>query len=226
MNEELQAIDDASDAIEITRKGRFAEIKLHNGIVIGVKPLPPLLLQTIGAKFKTPDPPVVYMEEKGREEPNPNDPAYLQLLQVLEEQQELATQNLVLGAATHLVSVPDGYDKPEDPGWKQSVEFAAELAGQTLDLDTSTPVKQYLCWLRFYAMETGADVALVQALPFQLAGIREGEVQAALESFHGISERGTDSEDPTPIRSEDGNTTNRAARRAGARNRGTRSRSV
>jgi len=226
MNEELKAIDVVDDVLKIVRRGRFAEITLKNGIVLGLKPLPPLLTQAIGARFQTPKPPKMWIEEKGREEENPNDPEYLRELQRIEDEQDLAVNDLVMGAGTHVISVPEGYFMPEEKGWEEPVLFACELSGVELHIDDSSPTKRYLCWLRFYALETAADVALVSSLPLQLGGIREGEVDAAMESFHGVSSRRTNIENPSETGSENGNTQNRAGRRAGARNRRTRSSDV
>lgn len=222
MNEELEAISAVSRAVnKVTRNGRFAELELSNGIILALKPVPPLLLQAINNEFVQPPPPKIYMEEKGREEENPNDPEYLKLLEKLAAEQELAVNDMVLGVGTSVKSIPEGMYPPESDDWIPQVKFAAKLANKELEMDISDPVRRYLYWLRFYAMETSADVIFARTLPLQLTGIREGEVEEVMESFRGLPERGSNTDSPVETGNNNGNTANRASRRGRPRNRGT-----
>jgi hypothetical protein len=219
MQEEIQAIDAVSRAIDkVTRNGRFAELRLSNDIVLSLKPVPPLLLQAINNEFNPPKPPKVYIEEKGREEENPNDPTYLAEIERLAAEQELAVNDMLLGVGTAIKSIPEGYYPPESNEWVKQVEFASGIAGKELKIPTDDSIKRYLCWLRFYALETGSDIVFAQSLPMQLAGIREGEVEEVLDSFRGLPERRPDTNPPLEGRSGDGNPTNRAGRRGRPRN--------
>jgi hypothetical protein len=215
MQEENNAIDAVSRAVDrITRIGRFAEFELSNGIVLTMRPVPPLLLQAVNNEFPVPDPPVVYMEEKGRDEPNPNDPAYQKELERIAEAQDLAVNDLTLAVGTSVKSVPEGYFPPESDEWIEQVEFANRIVGIDVHIEHSDKTKRYLHWLRFYAMETASDIALVRGLPMQLAGIREGEIEEVIESFQRLPERGTDNSGQTEAGSSNGHSNNRAARRA------------
>lgn len=179
-----------------------------------MRPVPPLLLQAINQEFHVPEPPTIYLEDKGRSEPNPNDPAYLKEVEKFEEAQDLAISNLTLAVGTSVKSVPDGYFRPEDDGWIEQVEFANTLIGIDVHIEHLDKTKRYLHWLRFYAMETASDIALVRGLPMQLAGIREGEIEEVLESFQRLPERGTDNVSTPEGGSSNGHTDNRATRRA------------
>lgn len=215
MQEEINAIDAVSRAVErVKRIGRGAEFELSNGIVLKIKSVPPFLVQAVQNEFKTPTPPKVMIEEKGREEENPNDPEYLRQLIELEEQQQLAINDLFLAWGTEIISVPDGYFKPEQDEWIAMVEFAQNITGKNIHIERDNQIKRYLHWLRFYALETGADIALATRLPMELAGIREGEVEEVMESFRSLPERRTDTQDSTSPGNSNGHTANRAARRA------------
>lgn len=215
MNKELDAIDAVSRAVDrITRHGRFAEFTLSNGIILALKPVPPLLIQAISQEFEQPAPPKVWMEEKGRDEENPNDPEYAKLIEKLEEEQNQAVNDLLLGVGTSIKFVPEGFFRPEEDGWVQKVKFAASIAHKELEIEEADEIKRYLCWLRFYAFETSGDAALAVNLTLQLGGIREGEITEVLESFRSLPERGADTERPPETGSQNGNRTNRAARRA------------
>lgn len=215
MEDEKAAIDAVAAAVDrVTHKGRFAEYELTNGIVLRLKPVPPLLIQAVNNEFAPVAVPTVFLEDKGRKEENPNDPTYLKSVEEQEERQNLAIQDLVFAVGTEVISVPDGYFKPEEDGWIASVEFANKITGGDLKIERDDPLKRYLYWLRFYALETTNDVVLVNSLPNMLAGIRENEVEDLINSFRGVPERGTDTESTVEAISQNGYTANRAARRA------------
>lgn len=215
MNQEIESINAVSRAIERVHKvGRGAEFELSNGVILKIKSVPPFLVQAVQNEFKTPTPPKVFIEEKGREEENPNDPEYLRLLVELEEQQTLAVNDLFLAAGTEFISAPEGYYGPEDDDWIAVVEFAQNITRKEIHIERSDKIKRYLHWLRFYALETGGDIALATSLPMQLAGIREGEVEEVMESFRSLPERRIDPQDSASSRNSNGHTTNRAARRS------------
>ncbi len=202
MNEELVAIDAVSRALDRIKKiGRFAEFELSNGIVLKMKPVPPILLQAVTSEFNPPPVPKVHIEEDDRWEENYSDPNYLDELNRLAEAQGKALQDLVAAVGSEVLSVPDGYFRPEEDGWIDQVKFAAELTGTKLEMDLENSTKRYLYWLRFYALETGADAALAQNLPYQLSGIREGEVEEVIESFRSLPARRTDNESTSETRS-------------------------
>ena len=215
MNKELESIDAVSRAVErVKRVGRGAEFELSNGIVLAIKSVPPFLVQAVQNEFKLPTPPKVYIEEKGREEENPNDPTYLREIAELSDKQDLAINDLFLAAGTSVVSIPNGYYGPEDDEWISVVEFAQNITGTEFKIDRTDKIKRYLHWLRFYALETGGDIALATRLPMELAGIREGEVDEVMDAFRSVPERRADIPSPIEAGNSNGHTANRAARRA------------
>lgn len=221
MREELESIELVARAVDrITHKGRFAEFKLSNGIVLNLRPVAPLLLQAISNEFKTPPPPMWNNPEKDREEPNPNDPRYLKEIEELTLKQYDAINNCLLGVGTSVKEIPEGYFPPESDNWIASVEFTSSIAGKKVHIDTEG-IQRYLCWLRFYALETSMDVIVATSLVTQLGGIKEDEIEEIAESFRGLPERGADTDSPVETSNSNGDTANRATRRAGARDRGT-----
>lgn len=224
MQQEMEAIQATSRAMQrITQYGRFAELRLENGIVLEVKTVPPLLLTAVSAEFPDPEPPTIWMEEKQRDEPNPNHPDYAKAIEANNEARDLAVNNVVLAAGTKVKTIPEGYFGPEDEGWVAGVEFANKMSGIEVKVEPVDGDKmvRYLQWLRFYAMETSMDIALCQSLSYQLAGIREGEIEEVFESFRNPQGRGADNVGEAEAGNSDGNTDNRAARRARPRARRT-----
>lgn len=222
MQIEMDSMQAASRAVDrITRNGRFAELKLINGIVLSIKPVPPLLLSAVLAEFPDPPEPTVWMEELGRNEPNPNDPQYAKDLIAVSEARDLAVNNLVLAVGTSFNSAPEGYFGPDDDGWVATVEFANKLVGKEIQVEKADgdSITRYLQWMRFYALETSLDIALAQSLPYQLAGIREGEVEEVIESFQRNPQWGANTLGEPEAGNQNGNTDNRTARRARPRAR-------
>lgn len=215
MKEEIESAEAVSRALDrIHRIGNKAEFELSNGIVLSIKTVPPFLIQAVQNEFHMPDPPKVMIEEKGREEENPNDPTYLREIERLSEAQINASHDLYLAVGTSAKSVPEGYYMPEQDEWIAQVEFAASIVGHTLQIDRDDKIKRYLHWLKLYALESNNDITLVTILPSQLAGVREGEVDEVVESFRSLPERGPDPERPVEAGSSNGNTANRATRRS------------
>lgn len=193
ISDENEAIDVVARAVDrIKRRGRFAEFRLTNGIVLKMKPVPPLLLSAIQSEFKPPKPPMVMNTDKGREEENPNDPTYLREMEEFVARQDAATNDLVLAIGTEVISVPEGYYLPEQDNWIAKIEFANRLTGVELIIDRDDPVKRYLQWLRFYAIETTTDGAMAAGIPMQLIGIREGEVEEVIDYFRDLQTRSPD----------------------------------
>lgn len=183
-----QAIQAASKVMSTSKKRELPkEIELSNGIVLSVKPMPPMLLNSVANSIPEPEVPKVYLEDKGRDEPNPNHPDYLRAVAERNAKVSLATINCILYACTTLKYVPDGMWKVEDDDWLPLAEMA------NIPFVTTDKVQRYLAWLRVYAIATVDDLSRVQTVPLMLAGITEEEVDEALSSFRSGEGRDADS---------------------------------
>jgi hypothetical protein len=221
MREEFESIDVVARAVDrITRHGRFADFELSNGIILTLKPVPPFLLQAVMGEFKDPEVPVVFMQEKGRDEPNPNDPEYIKAMEEVSAKQDKAINDFLLSVGTDVKSIPEGYFPPESDEWIKQIEFASEISGANIYVDKENPIKRYLYWLRFYAIETGFDSAVINTIAYSLGGIREGEVQEVIDSFRSLPERRADTEPAIETIGQNGHTANRADRRQRTRDGG------
>lgn len=187
-------------------------VTLSNGIELLIKPMPPMLLTAVTTSVPEPPVPMIFLEEKGRDEPNPNHPDYVRAMDERAAVIGLATTNLILYACSSVVSVPEGIYKPEDEGWVKLTEMAG------IKFDKDDPAERYLAWLRSYAVATMDDMKMVQNLPLQLAGISEAEVDEVEDSFRGTEERGAVEELPVEVGSENGNHVSSGAARGRTRN--------
>lgn len=188
------------------------EVTLSNGVVLKIKPMPPMLLTSVQNSIPEPAIPVVFLEDKGRDEPNPNHPEYIRAMNERAEALAMATSNLILYACTSAVSVPEGVFGPDDDGWVRLTEMAG------IKFDKNDKIERYLAWLRSYAVATIDDMNKVQTLPLQLAGTMETEVEAVQDSFRSAEVPGADSELPDEIGSKNGHNVPSGTSRSRSRN--------
>jgi hypothetical protein len=222
LRDESEALDVLSKAVARRLSGNRAELTLSNGIVFEFRPVSPLLTASIQAELeqRLPQPPRVWIEEKGREEVNPNDPDYLQELRRQEHLNALALSDAITFAGVEVKSIPEGLCGPDSEEWLKDPRIIVAMRNG-LEFDPADPIKRKVVWMRLYALETYIDVRLWDEVQIGLMGMREEEVQAALDGFRSVPERGENLEGTSEATSANGHTDSRAVRRARARVRGT-----
>lgn len=204
------AAEAAESGIKLPR-----EVTLSSGIVLKVKPMPPLLLNAVANSMPEPEVPLVHIADDDRWEENKNDPGYVKALAEMTAKRELATINLILAVCTEVGSLPHDRVGPESDDWL----FIPEMAG--IEVDASNARARYIAWLRFYALETQQDLMQANSLPILLAGISEGEVAEVMNSFRRREERPVAVELPAEVSGANGNHLPSGTNRAGRRARGT-----
>ena len=190
-----EAIGAAAGAVAEQETPLPTEVTLSSGVRLRCKAVPPFLARKAISRIPRPQPPVVFLEDKGRQEENPNDPDYLTRLTEWQNMIYEVGTDVLLVAGTSIIDVPTGIYLPEDDGWLSLVEFLG------VKIDVSNSHSRYLHWLTCYALETPDDLAKVVTAVGSLTGVSEEEVEAAVKTFRGGEARGTDngvpSETPT-----------------------------
>lgn len=152
-------------------------LTLTNGVILKIIPVPPLAMREVSIQVKPPVVPVVFIQDKGREEANPNDPDYIAaVIEHNMKQIEMLT-NILLALGTKPIEIPEGVFKPEDEGWLEQLEFLG------IKIDTKNRLQRYLSWLRYYALASGNDISNVVRTIMQFSGTTEEEVAAVVHSF-------------------------------------------
>lgn len=167
------------------------EIKLVTGVVLGLRPVPPLAIRQAVLSVPTPKMPMVMIPDREDPEPNPNDPDYLLALDKQFNDQFLVTAEAMMLLGTYLKSVPEGAFLPEDDGWIEPLEALG------IQVDVENKHKRYLSWLRYHAIATQNDQYRVLNAVTMMSGVTEVEVQRAAAAFRRDEERGADT-DKTP----------------------------
>lgn len=166
-------------AVEVAASKRVGPdeiVTLSTGVRVRVKPVTATLIDEVQSKIVDPDPPEIFLEEKGRSEPNYSDPRYLRAI-------ERAQVNRVIAAVDALVlfgvELVDGL--PEDKDWVKKLKFMEKLG--TLDLsslDLSQDIDQEFAYKRYVAV-SATDIATIS----MASGLSEGDVAAAEAIFRG-----------------------------------------
>ena len=167
------------------------EFRLANGCLLGIKPVAPFLIRRAVTKLDRPSPPKVLIQDKGREEEVPDDPAYMRALAEYRNLTFETGANVLLAAGTWLKTAPAGVDRPEDEGWVETAQFLG------VEVDVSGALARYLSWLNLYAITSEQEYLKLMLVVSRGVGLTEEEVQQAMSSFRGLAARGADNGLPT-----------------------------
>lgn len=173
-------LSEAAEVVAAVEDGEEKDrVTLSNGIVLKLRPVPPLAIREIAVRFAPPPVPVVWIADKERDEPNPNDPDYLAAMTRYLQDQTYRVADVSMALGTAVESVPEFMERPESDGWIEPLE----AVGLVIDRDNRH--KRYLAWLRLYAVTSNADLTRVMRGVTMLAGVTEEEVQRAVRAFRG-----------------------------------------
>lgn len=186
--------------------GEFVtELTLQSGIVLRLKPVSPAAIRAASSRVPMPSVPIVHLEESNRDEPNPNDPDYLRMLIEWQLNQASAAQTVALLLGTEIISVPEGWCRPEEQGWIDELRAVYAITGlEGIELHEEPPMARYLDWLRLYAMTTEIDTYIMTRILTLGVLLTEEEVAQHAASFRRDHARITDSRDTTPAEPADG----------------------
>lgn len=152
-------------------------LTLDSGVRVRVKQVPPGLMQDVLSHIKKPKVPMWFNEDKGREEPNPNHPDYVEAVRQYEMEQTNATMDAIALFGVELV---DGL--PEDDTWLRQLRIMSRRNNLELgeyDLDDEIDLK--FLYTRYIAF-SGEDF---MKLSSAITGMTPEEVEAAQEMFPG-----------------------------------------
>jgi hypothetical protein len=154
-----------------------ATVTLSTGVILKVRSVSPFIIRESVRSIKRPPIPKQWIDDKGREEENPQHPAYLQALEDYNDAIGIAVTNCLVTMGTEIVSRPEGFDGPDDTEWVDVLESA-----DVTDIPTEGR-KRYLKWVRLWAVQTSDDLSLIMSKMRELSGVPEEAVLEAAESF-------------------------------------------
>jgi hypothetical protein len=140
------------------------------------------LIDEAAAQIPEPKPPVVFIEEKGREEPNPSDPDYLYAISRLEMERSLASVDVVIMLGVDLVN-EDGtpFEISLEDKWYRQLKLLAKHGRIDLsryDFEDEDDVE--FVFKKYIAVGT-SDIPMLTAI----SGLDAEEVDKAVKTFRG-----------------------------------------
>lgn len=121
-----------------------------------------------------PKAPVSYIESKGREEANYDDPDYQDAMKAWNLAMSMALSNFILLRGAELISVPDGFMTYESDDWKFEMELISDKA--------DNPRACYLEWVRAIACSEEDSTELFRRIG-RRSGIAQEDVASAAAQF-------------------------------------------
>lgn len=140
-----------------------------------------------GVESQAPKPPMVHIEEKGRDEPNPSDPAYLKAANAWAQDVMYRALKVYLLAGTIFVSAPEGFYGPADQGWVDELQLmgvdVSDIPPHPAPGRSDLHPARYLAWAENYALRDDLDMAFLFMAAREVMGTKEEAVQNAAEWF-------------------------------------------
>lgn len=156
------------------------------GIKFKIKKIPKLALVDAGKRLKDPKVPMFYNEDKERNEPNPNDPNYIDELRDVNYQRGIAITSVGIVLGTELIKpLPEDVEAPEDTDWSDALN----------ELGIEIPEKgrmRYLAWVKYYALDDEEFTILFRTVAGGAGMVFAEEVAEATVAFPGNEARNTD----------------------------------
>jgi hypothetical protein len=163
----------ARDAVlEVVRQAREGEQPIEVTLLTGAKatlhPVSPALIQDIQVSIQNPPVPIFHNEEKGRDEENPSDPAYLAALEraEVERTQAVMDAQIMMG-----VELEPGYEVP--PNWVKRLKRLG------LEFDEGDPDEVEFTFKK-YGVSNSHLIVLGK-----LSGISEEDIERFRDLFRG-----------------------------------------
>ncbi len=167
---------------------KMEELELSSGVVLELSRAAPLIITTVTKEMNEsnppPKPPMVYSDTKSREEPNENDPGYIQAKREWDALLGLRLIEVLVAVSSKVKSIPGemiGHDSDE------FLELL-EISGVT---PRRTEMGRYSQWLQMVGAH-GDDIGQVGAGILRISGLSEEDVAEASATFRSLPESDTD----------------------------------
>lgn len=173
------------------REKKEQVIKMSTGVKLLCKKIPQYLYVDIINELNRDKPkvPTYYDEARGQMLENPDDEDYANKLRDWDIETGGAFTDALIIEGTEVYSLPnDKFPKHDDAMWLEKM--------RALHRPVDNPFTAYLLWVKYVAApEAETDIGDIINHVGMLSGIREEDVDAALDSFRDQAARGADSGD-------------------------------
>lgn len=157
-------------------------IELSNGVVLRFKEVSKneisYAARNANRDYPEPKPPMIYIKNRGREEPNTNDPDYKQALLLYNIEATARIMDVMYARAIKVESRPDDISGPDSQEFQDYLELAQ---GETL---RKSELGRLVQWLRYWAIPDEDQIEF-QRKVLRLAGVPVADVVEIEPTFQG-----------------------------------------
>lgn len=160
------------------------EIIVSTGVKFGIRDVPVMAFRDLQKRLERerPHAPVLYIEEKDREEINEDDPDYQQKLQEWNEMSEMKLLDFVLMTGSVVNEMPDNIRPVDSEDWAEECRFLG------IEVPNSGGVR-YLEWIKYVACPTQEDIKMLILGAGRKLGVTEDDVADTAAMFQNREER-------------------------------------
>lgn len=189
-------------AIDEGGKVKNNEIYLSTGVVLVAKQANPSMLIRAMTAHRRPTPPVVFIENMGREMENPDDPDYISRVDAWQMEYSNSMLTVFIGLGTELKSLPKGFEGPHPKTVKKPIldkgkpvldekknptfedvektpAWLEDYRAMGLTVVPNSPTWRYTAWVMYKAAPTKEDTDKITEAVKSLSGIKEADVKDA-----------------------------------------------
>jgi hypothetical protein len=181
-----KAFDAAVGGSSVAPEAAPTTVTLSCGVVLRFKPVPSLAIREAAMRIEAPAVPTVHIEDKGRDEENPNDPTYKQAVAEFDAARAMVANDVILLLGNDVESVPEDVAAVQEQSWIEDLQAVG------IEFDAENRAARKLAWLKFYVLRTDEDSLKAIMGPMRSAGVGEADVAKAMDSFRNRAERAVD----------------------------------
>lgn len=172
----MSANENPSPAVEVAKEisNKDGILVLDDGVRIRIRPVSAALISDVSARVKDPEPPIVFIKDKDRSEPNTSDPGYVRGLEIASQKRGMAVIDAMVMFGVELL---DGI--PSDESWLRRLKFM-ENKGM-IDLggyDLNDPFEREFLYKRYVVVNNNIITQISKA-----SGLSSEDVERAKDSF-------------------------------------------
>lgn len=182
-------VDHITDSLPKEEERRETDYICRNGLHVRIKKINGRIMVDAVKKLPVPKVPKVWMEEKGREEENPNHPDYQEAIASYTFAQEEIAFNVTFALGVDVIDIPDSLEPIESTEWSDRLKEAWEMSGIDIDIPAEGNRRKVL-WLKYYAIPDEDEQTEILTRVLEMGGgVIAEKVEEAMASFRSPEER-------------------------------------
>lgn len=152
-------------------------ITLSTGVVLRIKPVSSMIFTELSKRHPQPKVPMWFNKENDRNEPNPNNPDYVEDMRNWQMNVGIGVVDIMIIMGTQFVSVTGDAPRLDDEEWIDNLVFT----GMNIDRDNRRA--RYLAYIKYVAAVSDEDMEKLMQRVSGQSGVSEADVDSAVSQF-------------------------------------------